>query len=360
MARADHKIRLYLPDGMQELELQGPFSLEQEQEATLYEELAAPPLQRESRILNGQYRILRLLYQRPRLNLYLGRRCTGGGKQEPLVAIRELVLTGLSAQVCTQIEAAAFEEFVAPTVIGSPHLSSSGDRVSIEGERHYLVIQLDDSAKTRKADAVTLDELLLATRSWPVWLTDEVALQWGSQICRMVARLHRLGAKPGDVSPATILVDRTGLATWPPLLLPSWPPAPQFWGPSFSDLPTPLLHCRVFPIAEIPLDDVFVAPETLYGMSDARSDVYMLGAILYLLLTHYAPVAAARRLRVTYPVQGLDVLDGLELAAPCLLNTKISPEMEHVVVCALSLDPDERYQTVFELVEALENVALLV
>ncbi len=359
MARAEHKVRLYFPDQMQQIEGQELFSLEYEEKATISDEIEIPPLPHGSRILNGQYRIMRLLYQRPRLNLYLGRRCAGTGKQEPLVAIRELVLTGLSAQVSAQIEAAAFEEFVSPTVIGSPRLSSSGDRASTEGERHYLVIQLDESAKTRKSDAITLDDLLLTTRAWPSWLSSEVALQWGSQICRMVARLHRLGAKPGDVSPTTILVDRTGLATWPPVLLPSWPPAPQYWGTSYSELPTPLLHCRVFPVVKCSLQNVFVAPEALYGMSDARSDVYMLGAILYLLMTHYAPVAAARRLRVNYPVQGLQALDALELAAPCLLNTKISPEMEQVLLCALSLAPDDRYQSVFELVEALENVTLL-
>lgn len=356
MARADHKVRLYIPDTLQQLELQQPFSLKQEEEVAYDRLQDAQPLDSGTLILDGQYRITRLLYQRPRLNLYLGQRCGGVKRYEPLVAIRELVLNGLPAQVSSQIEAAAFEEFVSPNVIGSPHLSSSGDRVSSEGGRNYLIIQLDDSAKTRKADAIPLDELLLSTRTWPAWLNSEVAIQWGSQICRMVARLHRLGAKPGDISPTTILIDRTGFATWAPVLLPSWPPAPQFWGTSFSDLPTPLLHCRVFPIAESNIHDVFVAPETLYGMSDARSDVYVLGAILYLLTTHYAPIAAARRLRVNYPVAGLDGLDALELAAPCLLNTTISPQLEQLLLRALDLAPDERYQTVFELVEALETL----
>src|SRR5579859_2110455 len=151
MARADHKVRLYFPDQMQQIEGQESLSLAHEENTQIFDERETPPLANGSCILNGQYRIMRLLYQRPRLNLYLGRRCAGSGKQEPLVAVRELVLTGLSAQVSAQIEAAAFEEFVSPTVIGSPRLSSSGDRASTEGERHYLVIQLDESAKTRKS-----------------------------------------------------------------------------------------------------------------------------------------------------------------------------------------------------------------
>ena len=75
-------------------------------------------------ILEGRYRIVQLLYRRPRLNLYLGRRLPAqqrsgkepgnGERAEPLVAIRELVLDGLPQSVQAQIEAAAFEEFIPP------------------------------------------------------------------------------------------------------------------------------------------------------------------------------------------------------------------------------------------------------
>src|SRR5947209_1081970 len=109
-----------------------------------------------STILGGQYRLVQLLHQRPRVNLYLGRRLSRQDdttqqaegnddceeEREPLVAIRELVLTGLSAQARRQVEQAAFEEFVSPTVLGSPRLPGAGDRVRSEGDRHYLIMQL--------------------------------------------------------------------------------------------------------------------------------------------------------------------------------------------------------------------------
>jgi hypothetical protein len=367
VARQGRDLRAQIPDTVQSLltqtapsPIRAPKKIRQ---VHLRDMSDTVPLINGALILHGHYRITRFLYQRPRLNLYLGRRIIAPSsvatEQAPLVVIRELLLHGLPTQVRTQIEAAAFEEFVSPTVLGSPRLSVSGDRVQVEGERHYLVMQIDTAngqAEKTSIDALTLDELLLSTRLWPTWLTQEVALNWATQLCRMVARLQRLDAKPGTLSLKTILVDRTGFAGWAPLLLPSWPPAPQFWGPSFSDLPTPLLHCRVFPIAECALHDVLTAPETLYSSGDERSDVYALGALLYLLMTHYAPITAARRLRLVQPVDGLDASDGLELVMPRLLNTRLSTEVEQILLRVLEFDPNARYQTVFELVEALEGI----
>ena len=136
-------------------------------------------------ILEGRYRIMRCLAQRPRLNLYIGYRLAVDNQlssflndlpdqdeqgYEPLVAIRELVLTGLPAQMRMLIEAAAFEEFVAPSVFGSSHLPTKGDRVWIEGERHYLVMQLSDAKMPEYDSAMPLDMLLLASSLWPEWI----------------------------------------------------------------------------------------------------------------------------------------------------------------------------------------------
>lgn len=350
--RQESGIQNAIPDTRQ------PLFTTPDEDICSFEPPTTVPLAPGTPILNEHYCISKLLYQRPRLNLYLGRRVVHKLTQEEgeLVAIRELVLDGLPAQVCAQIEAAAFEEFAAPVVLGSLRRATFGDRIHVERQRHYLVMQLSDSRQAQESKPVTLEEVLLGSHAWPLWLTDEVALNWGSQLCRIVSRLHNLGAMPGNLSPRTLIIDQTGNTSWSPLLLPSWPPAPQFWSVSFTDLPTPLLHCRIFPIVENVLEDVFIAPEMLFGMSDVRSDVYTLGAILYLLTTRYAPIAAARRVHLDYAIKGFNEYDGLALVQPSLLNTSMSPEMEQVVLQALALAPDERYQSVFELVEALESI----
>ncbi|HYU75164.1 MAG TPA: hypothetical protein VEL31_21050 [Ktedonobacteraceae bacterium] len=325
-------------------------------------------------ILEGRYRIVQLLYKRPRLNLYLGRRLPtqqrsekaldNGERMEPLVAIRELVLVGLPQPVQAQIEAAAFEEFVSPVVSGSARLPVDSDRVWVEGERHYLVKQLYDQKKALQSGVLTLDELLLSQKEWPAWLNTKIALNWGAQLCRIVARLHRLHMLPGYLDPATILVSDREDSPWAPVLLPSWPPPLEFWQAADSAD----LCYRVFPIDELPIYNAFLAPEMLSGAYDERSDIYSLGAILYLLLTHYAPSAAIYRLQhdkyekesmahneVRQPIV-LDESAGLELIAPHYLYHGVTPEMEQVVLRALEVDPGRRCASVFALVEALEAI----
>ena len=312
-------------------------------------------------ILRGRYRIAQVLHTRPRVNLYLGYRLPAQQGQPAeviapeLVAIRELVLAGLPTEAQERVARAAFEEFVSPIMFGSPRLPGVGDRVSIERERHYLIMQLRPTRGTRQSVAVPLAELLLAHRQWPGWLDMPVALAWGAQLCRIAARLHRMGCIIGDLDPATILVDDGGAASWAPVLLVSWPPALQFWPSGFSSNQL----AQVFPIAITTTDNVFAAPEMLQGRCDERSDVYALGAILYLLFTRYAPVSSAfRQVSETERKQGgpLSAPQGMSLVPPHLLNSRISTRLESILTRALALDPAQRFPTAFALVEALESL----
>ena len=350
------------------------------------------PLPTGTTILSGQYRLLELLHQRPRVNLYLGRRLPRSDmakqhleSQESLVVIRELVLVGLPWQLQKQAELAAFEEFVSPVMFGSPRLPGTGDRVRVEGERHYMVMQLRgahggkngkngrDGEKERPTVAITLAELLLNRQQWPLWLDRETALGWGVQLCRIVARLHRLGLVLGDLDPNTVLVDEGGPAEWAPVLLVFWPPAPQFWPTSSTQSELAALCTHIFPIAGTIPTNAFAAPESLDNVGekcDERSDVYSLGAILYLLLTRYAPVAALRRRQAgniegqyNRPQQDMvayadfsQITDGIALIPPRLFNARIPVALERALLCALSLEPSQRYPSVFAFLEALEKI----
>jgi Protein kinase domain len=320
-------------------------------------------------LIQGKYRIVRLLHSRPRLNLYLAERTNdqsrnGKGPQlQPLVAIRELVLAGLTSEISKQIDHAAFEEFAAPMLFGSPHLPGAGDRMSVENERHYTVMQLRQVRGKQHAIALSLAELLLHQPRWPAWLDIDTAWTWGIQLCRIVARLHRMGVTLGDLHPATILVDPQSAAEWAPVLLVSWPPPSRFWSTStFSSQSVQELSTQVFPIAEVSVDNAFAAPEIFNGGYDERSDVYSLGAILYLLLTRYAPVAALQRMRAEQTKVSNGKQEqrsqggggGIELIPPHLFNRHIPLALEQVVVRALSLNPVDRYSSVAALLEALQ------
>jgi serine/threonine protein kinase len=79
---------------------------------------------------------------------------------------------------------------------------------------------------------------------------------------------------------------------------------------------------------------------------DVRSDVYGLGAVLYELLTGRAPNDTRTReeerinRRITLP------------PPPSSINSKIPAAIDHVVMKALAIDPDQRYQTPRELADA--------
>ena len=111
--------------------------------------------------------------------------------------------------------------------------------------------------------------------------------------------------------------------------------------------------------------NAFTSPEMLQGQCDECSDVYALGALLYLLFTRYAPVAPTLRLLSENREEdtqehensgSLHPAAGLSLLPPHLLNSRISSRLEHILTRALALEPAQRFPTVFALVEALESI----
>lgn len=304
-------------------------------------------------ILEGRYVLLRLLYMRPRVNLYLGWRLArdGGnrrGGQSGLVAIRELVLTGLPARARVRVEQAAWEEILSPGVVSALRLPAAGATERLwsgtEHGRHYLVMRLFEG-RAGGSVVMPLADLLQQPR-WPRWLEMQAAVAWTIQLSRVVARLHRQGTMLVDLDPSTIMIDASdSLAkpAWSPLLLACWPPSPCFWSEQESVQ-------TYFPL-QLRWEHAFAAPELLSRLYDERADVYALGAMLYLLLTGYAPVSATRRL-----LHAREHSEGLELVSPRFFCPVLPPVLEEIVSRALALKLDERYPSVFALVEALEEV----
>lgn len=303
-----------------------------------------------SRILDGRYMLLRLLYTRPRVNLYLGWRLARGGdnRQSGLVAVRELVLDGLPAGARARVEQATWEEFLSPGVVSRLRLPAAGATERLwtgaEQGRLYLVMRLFES-QTAGSFVMPLADLLQEPH-WPRWLDTQVAVAWTIQLARVIARLHRQGTMLADLDPSTIIIDASDRATrvaWFPLLLPCWPPSPCFWAEGESVQ-------AYFPL-RFRRESAFAAPELSSRLYDERADVYASGAILYLLLTARAPVSASRRLLYARRHSG-----GLELVSPRFFSPTLPSVLEEIVLCALALEPRERYPSVFALIEALEAV----
>jgi len=84
------------------------------------------------------------------------------------------------------------------------------------------------------------------------------------------------------------------------------------------------------------------------GHTDARSDIYSLGATLYHLLTNQPPADAKQRF-----------LDPGVLTPPSARNPHISPSVERAILAAISMHPSERPQTIAEFREMLQTGSLI-
>ena len=334
---------------------------------------SSEPLPAGTLICDGRYRLLNVLYSRPRMHLYLARRVPNQSKntdkEHSLVAIRELILAGLPPALRQGLVRAAFEEFAAPQFLGSPHLPGVGDHLYLEEQRHYLIMQPRQARGSAPAFVQPLSERLLNSPR----LDMSTALHLGTHLCQTVARLHRQALYLGELTPATILVDHVGHSSWAPILLASWPPAPSFWSGQSKQAALRTTE-RAFPTAGTSISRAeqdgrpFAAPEIFSDQRDPRSDVYALGAILYLLCTGHTPPSASQRQRhqqVSAPPprstkraaklpQAIDL--DITLPGPRTLNQHISPLLEQIIVRSLALDPDQRFASVRDLAEALESL----
>ena len=87
----------------------------------------------------------------------------------------------------------------------------------------------------------------------------------------------------------------------------------------------------------------FSPVEQYTGKTGPQSDIYSLAATMYFLLTNKIPPLAINR----------SIQDGL--IAPRSLNPALSPKIERVLLKALAIDPDQRYQSMLEFAQALQE-----
>jgi serine/threonine protein kinase len=93
----------------------------------------------------------------------------------------------------------------------------------------------------------------------------------------------------------------------------------------------------------------YMSPEQARGESiDCRTDIYSLGVVMYEMFTGAVPYTADNPMAVLY-----QHLEGNKVS-PSERNPNISPPLEAIVLKAMALRPEDRYQDGRELLAALE------
>ncbi len=209
-----------------------------------------------------------------------------------------------------------------------PNLPKVSDYFSEEG-REYLVMDFVAGRDLRQV----LEEEQRAGRM----LDERRVLQWAEQLCDALSYLHNQD---------------------PPVLHRDIKPA------NIKETPTGLLKLVDFGLVKLLIADdartitvlqgrgtAAYTPLEQYGgdtgHTDARSDIYALGATLYHLLTGQPPADAKQRF-----------LHPDSLIPPRQLNPRISPTVERAILAAIAMHPDSRPPTVEAFRQMLHGISL--
>ena len=164
----------------------------------------------------------------------------------------------------------------------------------------------------------------------------EPLLQFLSEVAEALAAAHRSGVVHRDVKAGNILVSETGS----PILT------------DFGLARTDADGESITGSLDIIGTPAYLAPEQITGKdSDARTDVYALGVVMYEILTLRRPFQGVQREALFRAILESDVPD------PRVLNPLVSKDAWTVLEKALSKDPGQRYPSAAEMSEDLRRLA---
>jgi WD40 repeat protein/predicted Ser/Thr protein kinase len=257
-------------------------------------------------LLEGRYRVTHVLGSGGMGAVYLADDTRIPGRQ---VAIKESLNTSLQAQSQFQSEVSLM------VGLNHPGLPNVSDQFTSPLGRQYLVMDY--------AEGETLEDVV--NRRGPLPEAEVITLV--EQLLDVLEHLHSHSIIHRDVKPANIKLKSDGK----PVLV-------DF---GIAKLHAPGHSTQTWARG---VGSPGFAPIEQYGAgTDARSDLYSLGAVMYYLLTGQSPPEAP------------DLAAGMSLSPPRKLRPDLSPHVQKVVFKAMALNPDQRFQSAAEMRQALRQ-----
>ena len=206
--------------------------------------------------------------------------------------------------------------------------------LGLAGGRYFLVLEL--------VDGWDLGQILQRARGAGLPLPSELAVFVATEVCRALSYAHAkrgpdgqpLGIVHRDISPNNVLISEHGEVKLADFGIAKAMNKREQTG-------TGVVKGKVS----------FMSPEQALGRSiDARSDIFSLGTLLYLMLVGIRPFDGSTDLETLLRVQRGD------FKPPRRVRPDLLPELGQIIDRAMRFLPDERYPTADDMLVDLERV----
>lgn len=167
-------------------------------------------------------------------------------------------------------------------------------------------------------------------------LDQEKAIGLFLQICRAIAYAHDHGVVHRDLKPENILVQ--GSADKPQPVIVDFGIASREQDKELTQM------------GNLPGTPAYSSPEQIKGNYDAldhHSDIFSLGILLYELIDNRRPFNGESSAEISYHIIDQDT--------PPLIHEGVSPDLSAIIFKCLEKSPQDRYSSVYKLIEDLEN-----
>jgi serine/threonine-protein kinase len=229
---------------------------------------------------------------------------------------------------------ARFErEARAASRMSDPHVVSVFD-VGREGTTAFLVTELIDGTDLRAE---------LAGGPLPL----ARAVEWAAQIAEGLAAAHECGVEHRDLKPENVLVTRAGTVKIADFGLARMP---EVASPGGADAPTMSSYSVPGVVIGTP---GYMSPEQVRGeATDARSDIFSFGTLVYEMLSGRPPFGGGASADVIAAILKEDPPDLRRSRPP------VPAALERIVTHCLEKRPERRFQSARDLAFALRDLSL--